>query len=132
MDYAALKTELDAGHPVTGAYDADAATAAGQLNALNRTRNKGTLSGDAIFGATDGTEFAALTDHKRDIWVSFCGKDVDPFDSANVAFVQWVFGAGSDTVTNLNALRVEAISRAEELGFPTIITSMVTEARSNY
>jgi len=39
MDYEALKTELDAGHPVTGAYDADDALAAGELNAVNVTVN---------------------------------------------------------------------------------------------
>lgn len=36
MDYPALKTELTAGHPVTGAYNADDQLAADQLNALNR------------------------------------------------------------------------------------------------
>ena len=35
MDFAKLKTTLDGGHPVTGAYDADAVIAAGQLNAAN-------------------------------------------------------------------------------------------------
>lgn len=39
MDYVALKAELDAGHPVTGAYNADDALAAGELNAENRTVN---------------------------------------------------------------------------------------------
>ena len=40
MDYEALKTELDAGHPVTGAYDADDALAAAELNAENVTINE--------------------------------------------------------------------------------------------
>ena len=34
-DYAALQAELLAGHPVTGAYSVDDATAADELNALN-------------------------------------------------------------------------------------------------
>lgn len=36
LDYQALKDELTAGHPDTGAYNADDALAADQLNALNR------------------------------------------------------------------------------------------------
>ena len=38
MDLQALKTELDAGHPVTGAYNVDDALAAGELNAVNQTK----------------------------------------------------------------------------------------------
>ena len=112
----ALKDELTSGHPVTGAYDADDATAAGQLNALNRSRNKSSLTGDEVFTATDATEMSGLSDHKRELWVSWSTKtSIDPFNSKNVAFVQWIFGAGSDTVTNLQALRVESISRATEI-----------------
>ena len=36
MDYAALAAELTAGHPDTGAYNADNSLAAGELNAFNR------------------------------------------------------------------------------------------------
>ena len=36
MDLAALAAELTGGHPDTGAYDADDAIAAGELNAVNR------------------------------------------------------------------------------------------------
>jgi len=84
MDYVALKAELDASHPVTGAYNADNALAAAELNALNRTRNKASLTGDQLFTATDTTDFGGLTDHKRNLWVAFCSKDVDPFASAIV------------------------------------------------
>lgn len=36
LDYQALKDELTAGHPVSGAYNADDTLAAAELNALNR------------------------------------------------------------------------------------------------
>lgn len=36
MDIVALKAELDAGHPISGPYNADDATAAAELNVLNR------------------------------------------------------------------------------------------------
>jgi hypothetical protein len=37
-DLAKLHDELIIGHPVTGPYSADAATAAAEINAVNRTR----------------------------------------------------------------------------------------------
>ena len=132
MDLVALKAELLAGHPDTGAYDADAATAATQLNAVNRTRNLTSLTGDVMFGATDDTEFAGLTDLKKQLWVSFCGRDsIDPFGSANVAFVTWIFGGGSGTITTLATLRKEDLSRAAELGFGFIYPGHVQDARAN-
>lgn len=42
MDYVALKAELDAGHPDTGAYSLVDATAADELNAINRPAESGT------------------------------------------------------------------------------------------
>ena len=48
MDIVALAAELTAGHPVTGAYNADDALAAGELNAVNRTRSRDTVTGSEI------------------------------------------------------------------------------------
>ena len=42
MDYVALKAELDAGHPTTGAYNVDDTLAAAELNAENRPKEGGT------------------------------------------------------------------------------------------
>ena len=62
MNLATLKTELDTGHPGTGAYDADAAIAAGQVNAANVTRLT-TVDIEALreWASTDGraTKMAA-------------------------------------------------------------------------
>lgn len=41
MDIAALKTELDSGHPDTGAYNVNDETAAAELNAMNRPAEGG-------------------------------------------------------------------------------------------
>lgn len=89
------------------------------LDWLNETvsRNLSSLSGDVMFAATDGAEFAALTDLKKQLWVSFTSKDsIDPFASANVAFVQWIFGGGSTTVSDLAALRTEDVDRVTNAG----------------
>ena len=130
MDIAALKSEIDS-DPLARGYSAmsDEAVAA-DLNTVYRTRNKSSLTGDEMFQATDGSEFTALTEHKEVSWLSFCGRNsVDPFGSANVAFAQYIFGGGSTTVSNLNSLRTESVSRASELGLGSVRPGDVTQAR---
>lgn len=115
MDYIALKAELDAGHPDTGAYNIDDTLAAGELNAVNRTRPRGSMNGDEIFAATDNAEFVALTDHKQQLWVSFTSKDIiNAYDATNVDFLDYIFGPASATKTVLAGLRVEDIARWQE------------------
>lgn len=137
MDYATLKAELLAGHPVTGAYDADNQVAADQLNAVNRTRNRTSMSGDEIFNAAVPSEYAALdngsgnTPDQQGLFMSFCGRtEVDPFASNNVQFITNMFGAGSGTVTALQAARVESVSRAQELGLEGVHGGHVRTARA--
>ena len=131
MDLAALKAELTAGHPVTGAYSGDHAGAAAELNAENRERQKDTLTGDELFTATDGPEFAALSDVKKQLWVSWCNTHRDPGDASNVAFVNFVFGAASNTLAALAILRTESISRAVELDFGPVTAGHVQRARAS-
>ena len=131
MNIPALKAELDSGHPDTGAYSANAETAAAELNFPNRTKNKTSLTGDEMFDATVVADWALLTDHQQQLWISFTSKDsINPFGVANVAFVTNLFGAGSDTLTALAALRKEDVSRAVELGLGAVKAGEVIEARS--
>lgn len=131
MDYNALKTELLSGHPITGAYNSNSVIAATQINDKNVTSNKLSISGDDIFNATVNTEFIALTSEKKTLWLSFCGRSIiNPFNSANVAFVTWIFGGGSATVAALAGVRTETISRAVALGFGTVLAGDIEYARS--
>lgn len=137
MDYAALRSELDAGHPVTGAYDANDQIAADQLNAVNRQRNKASLTGDEIFTATSPAEYNALNSGQGNSaddqghWLAFCGRaEIDPFATANVQFVTDLFGSGSTTLANLNTLRREDVSRAVELGLGRVNAGDVGIARA--
>ena len=129
MDYQALKTELDAGHPDTDAeFDALAAT---EMNAVNRTRNRGSMLGDEIFAATDNAEFGALTDHHQEMWVAFTSKDIiDPFGQSNIDFLDHIFGGSSVTKTTLAGLRTTDVSRATEIGIEEPNASHVTHART--
>lgn len=127
----ALKNEL-VNDPLARGYaalsDADAAAA---LNAVNRSVNVYTLTGDDVFGATDAGEFDALTDNARLMWLSFCARqEIDPFAQANLNFVTSIFGAGSITLTALGAIRTKTISRAEELGLGTVEEFDITEVRN--
>ncbi|KKM04496.1 hypothetical protein LCGC14_1763630 [marine sediment metagenome] len=124
-----LKTELAGVHPDTGAYDADNAIAANQLNAVNRKKPKDSLTGNELFTATDSTEFMALSDVQRALWVSWCNTDRDPYDAANVTFVTHIFGAGSATIITLQVLRQLSVSRAVELGIGFVRPGNVMEAR---
>lgn len=100
------------------------------LHAANRTRNRAELSGDEMRQATNGADFTGLTDHKRDLWISFCsGEPVDPFAQANADLVNWIFGSGSTTVANLSSLRTETVSRAVELGLGEITLHQISVAR---
>ena len=131
-DIPKLKTELAAGHPDTGAYDADAQIAADQLNAVNRSINRASMSGDEMFSHTDTTDFAGLTAAKQSNWLAFCGRDsIDPWGAANVAFVQWIFGAGAATLTALAGARTTDVSRAVEVGIGFVHAGHVAEARAS-
>jgi hypothetical protein len=131
MDYTILSEELandPLGRGYAGMTDQEAADS---LATTNRPRNKSSITGDETFGATDSAEFGALGDLKKQLWMSFCGRDsIDPFGTANVAFVQWVFGAGSSTIDNLNTIRVESVARAAELGIPEPTATQVSQARA--
>jgi len=131
MDYISLAAELTTGHPDTGAYSVDNATAAAELNAINRTVPRGSMNGDEVFAATDNAEFVGLTDHKQQLWVSFTSKDIiNAYDATNIDFLDYIFGAGSTTKTVLAGLRTEAISRANEIGIGEVDEWKVEYART--
>ena len=109
------------------------------LNTSYRTRNRTSMSGDEIAQAADPTEFNALDDGSQnntaDVkshWLALCGRTtIDPFATANVELVISIFGSGSTTVSNLNAGRVESITRAVELGLGSVKSRDVGYARSS-
>lgn len=129
MDYTALKAELAVGHPGTGDYDADDAIAAGQLNAVNRTRDKTSLTGSEVLNAIDKTEYLALTDPmKQLVWNVLHIGEINPFGVEAALFVE-AFGQTSATIAALQTKRVEAVSRAEELGLGFVFPGDVENAR---
>ena len=111
--------------------------AAADLNTSYRSRDRTSMSGDEIAQAADPTEFNALDDGSanntpdtKGHWLALCGRsEIDPFSPANVQLVIAIFGAGSVSVANLNAARVESITRAVELGLRFVKTGHVQDVR---
>ena len=131
MNYEVLKSEITTDPLTIGYAGMSDAEIAASLNTVNRTAQKASLSGDELFAASVAAEFAALTDIKKTLWVSFCGRDsINPYGDSNVEFVKWVFGVGSATVTALSAARTYLVSRATELGLGFVYPSQVTGAKA--
>lgn len=131
MDIDRLKTELTDDLLARGYAGMTDAEAVVSLNTEDRTRVKLSMTGDAVFAATDTTEFGDLTDHKRLAWLALCGRsNIDPAGVANVALVNWVFGLASATLAALATARTDTISRAVELGLGYIYEGHIQQARA--
>ena len=130
MDLAALAAELTAGHPDTGAYDADSAIAATQINVVNRKKNRTSMTGSEVLNAVNAGEWVALTDAQRQtVWDVVHLGDVNPF-GIEATLITNVFGGGSATITELADARKEDVSRADELGLGQVRTGTVQQARA--
>ena len=130
MDRTVLKAELIAGHPVTGVYSSDDSVATAELNAVNRSRNRDTVSGSEILNATNDAEFGALSVTNQQLWLDLCGvESIDTSSGVAKSLEADLFGSGTTTRTNLAAVRNEDISRAVELGLGVINAGHVQRAR---
>ena len=130
MDYAILKAELLEGHPDTGAYEADDAIAAEQLNTVNRSRDKTSMTGSEILNAIDKAEYLALSEADKDrTWKLLHLGTLNPF-GVEAELIANIFGGGSATVAALKAACKEDISRANERGFGTIYEGHIQQARA--
>ncbi len=136
MDIAALKVELDVGHPGPTsnpgvvAYNADDVIAADQINEVNRTRNRTSMTGDEILNQVDATDWAGLTAvNKQLVWDVVHLGEVDPFGVAETLLTD-AFGGGSTTIIALAAARIDDVSRAVELGLGFTGEGHVAQARA--
>ncbi len=109
--------------------DAQAMTS---LNTLDRSRNKATMSGREVINAFSGnkTEWDALSATNQDRIISLCSRaELDPFGIDKDIFQDAAAGA-TNTLADLNAARVETISRGDEIGFGLVLEGHVTYART--
>ena len=131
MNIAALKAELT-GDPLARGYpamsDAEAAT---NLNAVNRERNRTSMSGSEVLNAVDDTEWGALSDaDKQTVWNIVHLGDVNPFGVEARLMVSVFDAEESPTIAALQVARKDPVSRATELGLGLIYPAHVTQARA--
>lgn len=130
MNYAILREELISdplGRGYIGMSDQECAD---DLNSIYRERNVQSMSASQVLNTVDTAEWTALTDaDQRKIWdILHMGGELNPFGNEAQMFIS-VFGAGSQTIQDLADARVEAISRAKELGLGDVKESDVYKAR---
>ena len=102
------------------------------LQTINRTRNKTGLNPSEVFQNINQTEWDALSASDQDeVWnVLHLGDPLNPFGREATRFIA-IFGGGSITITALQALRVENISRLQQIGIGGTVTQhQINQARS--
>ncbi len=105
------------------------AQVADDINLVNRQRNRDTMSATEVLNAINKGEFNAFTavDQVR-VWDVLHFHELNPFGLEADLFVD-IFGGGSATIVALQAIRVEVITRAQELGLGSVREGTVTRAR---
>ena len=150
-DLQILHDELISGHPVTGPYSADAATAAEQINAVNRSRLISITSGELLAWSgtkSDGDrpriikieqgesseveEIAAICKVAAET-IRRDGTELDLNRDDRVAMVAALVQAGvlsqADS-DSLYSLATQSISRADEIGLSNVRAGTVEQARA--
>lgn len=120
----ALRAQLDAGHPVTGAYDPDDAVAAAQVRELNIALDEESL--DQLAWATTGTRWgdihaaanAATDDHTQTVAMAALSY-LERGETMPLSLVADLRTTGTITVNSENAFKnptLTSIQRIHSLG----------------
>ena len=151
IDTSALAAELSAGHPVTGPYSPDDATAAAELNAQNIDQVDLLPSGDVLQWAAQASpadtprllkiQTAAESSPSDDIKAIAQAADImiqrpdtrldltDPEIAGMISALEAGAVLSAADVASLTLLATVLVSRATELGWPTVSTQNVKWAR---
>lgn len=135
MDYQALWTEISTDPLSRGYAGMTDAEIAESLNTADRTITRDTLGSAEIYEQIVVSEFQALTDGEKTLVRDILGLggniQVGPGTKARTVLIN-VFGAGSQTITDLAAALEQTVSRAAELDLPRIYVHDVATARERY
>lgn len=134
VDYVAVKTELDAGHPVTGAYNVDDQLAADEINTLNVVRDMEHIAVALMFDEIlrERVEWDSLNTIDQQ-WV----RDIlninetlgVPTLAGTPARTELVNILGSNTKAAIAAIIPETVSQATVIGEGFIIIGDIQNAR---
>lgn len=100
-----------------------------ELNAVNKERNRTSMSRAEIYENIESTALTGLTSLKLDKLNLALSDFVNPFGNAAQVFID-VFGGGSATITALQAARVETVSQAAILSISKVKLGEIEEARA--
>jgi hypothetical protein len=124
-DYSALREEITNDPLGRGYAQMTDLEIAADLNTPYRTRNINSITGSQIVNSIDPSEYAALTAEKQaEFWNVVHIGTINPW-GVEATIMIGVFGAGSVSLQNLATLRVENITRMEELGYSRITEDTV-------
>ena len=99
------------------------------INAKTRSKHVELLTPSQILNAVVYSEWTAKTATQQQVIWNLLGMgSINPW-GVEASIFTTVFGAGSATITALAALRVQVISRAEELGLETVYVGHLIDAR---
>jgi len=113
-----LKNELDVDPLGIGYFSMSNIEVTDSMNDPVIQVNKSSLSAIELLESIEPAALLGLTgDVATRVWGILAMDFIDPFGIAADIFVD-AFGAGSDTITELAALRVQTITRANQLGYP--------------
>ncbi len=147
----ALKAELDAGHPVTGAYSANSEAAAEEINALNRTRINAIGSAELLAwsgqsssgdrpriikieeGKANADEQCAALCITAEQMIMRDNTSLDLNLPDRVAMLNALVAYGvlsASDKASIDALSEESISRADELSLGSVRAGTIEQARS--
>ena len=129
MNYQLLKTEINTDELARGYAGMTDQQVADSLNAVDRQRNRTSMSRQEIYENIDVTALSGLTAIQVAQLNLAMSDSVDPFGNAAQVFIN-IFGGGSNTVSALAAARVETVSRAVEIGVGEVIPYDLTRLRA--
>lgn len=132
MDYTALRSELTTDPVSLGYSGLSDQLAADKLNATNtgRTLPRHNVPTTEVLGAIVSSEWPAVASVAESKLQTILGMPfVDASNSNITSLFASVFAAGT-TRTNLQALAIETVSRATELGLGPVLPVEVKLARS--
>lgn len=125
MNYPILRAEI-ASDPLERYDGLTPQQIADSLNTVNRPRNRSSMTGSEVLNAVDVSEWGTRSDvQKQVIWDIVHLGTVDPFGVEQDLLVAAFADAGGVTIAALGEARVEAISRAVELGIGQVKTGHV-------
>ena len=132
FNYFTLWNEINV-DPINRGYSGMSnASVAGNMNIANRTVNKNLMTSTEVFNAVKASEFNALSAaSSQRIWDVLHLNNINPFGLEATIFTN-VFGVGSSTIASLSALRVQNISRGNEIGLGFIAEGQVFKAKAQF